>query len=95
MKNLGLALAVLWFVFATSMPSANACGVDWQVPTNHFDSVNEMGEFSYWRQIGQVDFGNDLKVPLIIGFKPNRGGKFVSWAGVDCPDFGVKYCSGG
>ena len=73
-KSLGCSLAVLGIALFASITSATACGIDWKVPTNHFDGVNEMGELSYWRSVGQIDFGSDLKIPLIIGFKPNRGG---------------------
>ncbi len=57
-----------------STASTIGCGIEWSVPSNHFDGVNEMGELSYWREIGKLDLGNDLKIPLILGFKPNRGG---------------------
>lgn len=49
-----------------------ACGIDWQVPKNHFDGVNEWGQLSYWRGIGTLDLGEDLKLPLVIGFNPTR-----------------------
>ena len=54
--------------------SAVACGIDWEVPHNHFDGVSENGDFSYWRDIGTFDLGEGLKIPLVIGFKPTRGG---------------------
>jgi len=52
--------------------AARACGIDWQVPVNHFDGVNEFGKLSYWREIGEMDLGDDLKVPLVLGFNPTR-----------------------
>jgi len=71
--------AILAFVFLKVNAVATACGIAWTVPVNHFDGVNEMGEFSYWRDAGQLDLGDGLKVPLVVGFKPNRGGN--SWLG--------------
>jgi len=50
-----------------------ACGVDWIVPANHFDGVNEWGKLSYWRQIGKINLGDNLEIPIIIGFSPARG----------------------
>jgi len=60
-------------VFAGTLHVVGACGVDWRVPSNHFDGVNEWGKLSYWRQIGKIDLGDNLQIPLIIGFNPTRG----------------------
>jgi len=49
-----------------------ACGVNWRLPKDHFDGVNEYGVVSYWEQIGEIDLGDDLKLPLIIGFQSDR-----------------------
>ena len=74
-KSLCGRVALLGFALcaAVSLAHASSCGINWGTPSNFFDGVNAQGEFSYWRDIGQVDFGNDLKIPLVIGFKPNRG----------------------
>jgi hypothetical protein len=55
-----------------SAGAARACGIAWQVPVNHFDGVNEFGKLSYWRKIGDVDLGDGLNIPLILGFNPTR-----------------------
>jgi hypothetical protein len=44
------------------------CGLDWKLPQNHFDGVNEWGNLAYWQKIGDLDLGDGLKVPLNIGF---------------------------
>jgi len=49
-----------------------SCGVSWTVPKDHFDGVNERGYVSIWQQIGTLDLGEELKIPLIIGFESNR-----------------------
>jgi hypothetical protein len=59
-------------LLAASVGAARPCGIDWQVPINHFDGVNEFGKLSYWREIGKMDLGDGLNVPLILGFNPTR-----------------------
>ena len=49
------------------------CGVNWRVPKDHFDGVNEYGYVSYWDKIGDLDLGEDLVIPLVIGFQSDRG----------------------
>jgi hypothetical protein len=49
-----------------------ACGVNWTVPENHFDGVNEQGYVAYWEQIGSIDLGDNLRIPLIIGFHSDQ-----------------------
>jgi hypothetical protein len=58
-----------WVALAAS---AFGCGLDWNLPTNHFDGVNEQGYVAYWEKVGDVDFGDDLKLPLVIGFRSNK-----------------------
>lgn len=85
MKSFRYGLAVLSVAAFGFVPCANAdskCGINWAVPSNRFNGINETGEFSYWRDIGQIDFGNGFKIPLTIGFRPNRGGSSMlgkSW----------------
>jgi hypothetical protein len=52
--------------------SVQACGVNWTVPENHFDGVNEQGYVAYWEQIGSIDLGDNLRIPLIIGFHSDQ-----------------------
>jgi hypothetical protein len=49
------------------------CGVEWRVPKDHFDGVNEYGYVSYWDKIGDLNLGEDLVIPLVIGFQSDRG----------------------
>jgi hypothetical protein len=73
MKSWIMKSGFLAIVFIGTLHVVGACGVDWRVPTNHFDGVNEWGKLSYWRQIGKIDLGDNLEIPLIIGFNPTRG----------------------
>lgn len=63
---------------AVSISTGMACGPVWNnVPVNRFDGVNEWGYVSWWKKIGEVDFGANLdgtplKLPLIANFRSNR-----------------------
>jgi hypothetical protein len=50
----------------------HGCGLEWTLPTNHFDGVNEQGRVSIWEKVGEVDVGGDLKLPLHINFNSGR-----------------------
>ncbi len=79
MKFSASNFAAIGGALVVSIASAIGCQIQWTVPNNYFDSVNDMGELSYWRSLGEIDFGNNFKVPLTIGFNPSRGGN--SWLG--------------
>jgi hypothetical protein len=64
-KFVGLALVAL-------VSRVMGCGISWTVPTTYFDGVDEKGHVCYSRQIGEVDFGEQLKLPLIINFRSDR-----------------------
>lgn len=49
-----------------------SCGLNWLVPSNHFNGVNEHGAVSHWEDIGSVDMGDGLSLPLIINFRSDR-----------------------
>jgi YD repeat-containing protein len=51
---------------------APACGLDWNLPSNYFDGVNEQGYVSYWTQLGVVDLADGLKLPLNVNFSSKR-----------------------
>jgi hypothetical protein len=70
--SLGSALACLAFL-ATEGPG-RACGLDWTLPANHFDGVNEWGYVSYWEKVGDLDLGDGLILPLTINFCTSRDG---------------------
>lgn len=59
-------------VFTTVAEPAFGCGLDWILPGNHFDGVNERGAVSVWQQVDTVDLGGDLKLPLIVNFRSDR-----------------------
>jgi hypothetical protein len=51
---------------------AYACGINWNLPKNHFDGVNEFGFVSIWENIGKIDTGDGLVLPLNINFRSDR-----------------------
>lgn len=58
---------------ATLLPLQGfGCGVDFKVPKDHFDGVNEYGYVSYWDKIADLDLGEGLVMPLVIGFQSDR-----------------------
>lgn len=75
MRSLFYSLGIFWLVLGAAIMPVRGCGIDWHTPRNHFSGVNERGEFSIWKDIGKIDFGNGFTAPLAIGFKPNRGGQ--------------------
>jgi hypothetical protein len=52
--------------------AALGCGLDWTLPTNHFDGVNEQGYVSYWEKIAEADLGDGLVIPIAINFNSHR-----------------------
>jgi hypothetical protein len=70
-RLLGFAASV-GMLFALVPHRLFGCGLDWTLPVNHFDGVNEQGYVAYWEKVGEVDLGDDLKLPLVIGFRSNH-----------------------
>ena len=64
------ALILIGFALAPSF--AMGCGLDWTLPTNHFDGVNEQGYVSYWEKVGEADLGDGLVIPVNINFNSHR-----------------------
>jgi len=65
--------AALMLIGITLIPSfAMGCGLDWTLPTNHFDGVEEHGYVSYWEKIGEADLGDGLVIPVNINFNSHR-----------------------
>ena len=46
--------------------------MDLAPPKNHFDGINEQGNLSYWEKIGDLDIGDGVNFPLIVGFSSGR-----------------------
>lgn len=46
----------------------NAAPVDLSAPPNSLGAANAHGYVQFWREIDEVDFGNDLKLPLRLRF---------------------------
>jgi hypothetical protein len=66
-------LAAACLVISIALPCISmACGLDWSVPENHFNGVDEQGYVEYWEKVEDVDFGAGLELPLVIGFR-SRG----------------------
>jgi hypothetical protein len=64
------ALILIGSVLAS--PFTMGCGLDWTLPTNHFDGVEEHGYVSYWEEIGEADLGDGLRIPVNINFNSHR-----------------------
>jgi YD repeat-containing protein len=60
---------MVWLIL---LGQTQGCGLEWTLPTNHFDGVNEQGRVSIWEKVGEVDLGGDLKLPLHINFNSGR-----------------------
>jgi hypothetical protein len=51
---------------------APACGLDWNLPHDHFDGMDKFGYVSYWKTIGELDLGEGLVLPIHIHFSSNQ-----------------------
>jgi len=67
MKGILLMVGLGW----VGAGHVQGCGISWNKPSFHFDSVNEWGYVSYWEEIGTVDMGG-REVPLFIHFLSNK-----------------------
>jgi hypothetical protein len=63
---------VLFFFFAAISLRVDGCGLDWTLPSTHYDSVEEHGYVAYWEKVGVVDLGGGLMIPINIGFNSHR-----------------------
>jgi hypothetical protein len=59
-------------LMAVSSAQIFGCGLDWSLPTNHFDGVEEHGYVSYWEKMGEADLGDGLVIPVNINFNSHR-----------------------
>ena len=66
------AKALLAFGLGLVAHGVQACGIDWSLPHNHFEGVNEFGFVSLWENIGNIDTGDGLILPLNINFRSDR-----------------------
>src|SRR5579862_4047607 len=53
-------------------PTTSARQARSMTATNHFDGVNSQGYVAYWEKVGDLDLGDDLKLPMFIGFRSNK-----------------------
>ncbi len=63
---------IIMILSGMAVPAFSSCGLNWTVPSNHFNGVNEHGVVSYWEEIDAVDLGGELRLPLIINFRSDR-----------------------
>ncbi len=71
--KIAIAVGLAGFSMPYAAPSVLGCGIEWKKPTMHFEGVNEFGAVSYWEQLGELDFGEGIKFPLILGFRSDWG----------------------
>lgn len=48
------------------------CGVAPTVPKDHVEGVDHLGFVSHWDKLGDLDLGENLRIPLVIGFQSDR-----------------------
>lgn len=61
-----------------------ACGVNWSLPTNHFQNASDQGVLSCWEKLGEIPTSGDLKLPIHINFRGNRN---LNSSGLGAPGF--------
>jgi hypothetical protein len=49
--------------------ATHACGIVWDIPHAYFDGVNAQGKVLYGEKIGELNLGENLKLPINIIFK--------------------------
>ena len=55
-----LRFLVFVAILVGPMYTMAACGLDWTLPANHFESVDPHGYASYWERIGDLDCGGGI-----------------------------------
>jgi len=71
-KRTSPLIVSLGVLFYALLSISIGCGLDWNVPQNHFDGVNEQGKLFYWEQIGDLELSDGLNIPLTMGFSSGR-----------------------
>ena len=60
---------VMFVAFLLSQSiDVRACGIDWSVPRNHFNGVDEFGHVSIVDSLGTLDLGDGLRFPIYMIF---------------------------
>jgi hypothetical protein len=69
-----LAATSARFIGAMVIAAAQSlgCGIDWGLPDNHFEGVDEFGFVSQWAKLGEVDCGDGFVLPIHLNFNSNR-----------------------
>lgn len=49
-----------------------ACGLNFDLPSFHFPCVNDQGEFSYWENLGEIDVGGGMILPINFNFNASK-----------------------
>ena len=72
MRLIPTFIVLLIFFTCSLAESWSACGINWSLPQNHFENVNPQGKLSWWKDLGQVDAGDGLMLPLHLNFRADR-----------------------
>lgn len=67
-RKAATTISVTLLVWNSMVCAAFACGVNWSLPREHFDGVDKNGCVSWWRKIGEIDFGERDVFPLHLRF---------------------------
>lgn len=49
-----------------------SCAIDWNYQPDRFEGVDSQGYASHWISLGELNFGNDLVIPLAIHYSSQR-----------------------
>jgi hypothetical protein len=70
LRSVGQFYCLLVVIKVTTI--ASACGIQWNLPQNHFDGIDKDGYISYWEKIGEIDDGRGTRFPLHVNFRSDR-----------------------
>lgn len=70
-----ISAALSWLTFAALAIVSNQAfsgPVDLSAPSNNLGSASSRGYVDIWRELDEIDFGKELKVPVRVGFSSER-----------------------
>jgi hypothetical protein len=67
-----MTIAGLSLLLVSLPMAAWGCGLDWSLPMAHYEGVEEHGYVAYWENLGNIDLGDGLIIPVHIGFNSHR-----------------------
>jgi len=65
-------ITFLSLALGLGLHGVQGCGIDWSLPKNHFDGVNEFGFVSIWENLGSIALADGVVLPLNANFRSDR-----------------------